>query len=70
MKVVLQSLVVCLVLVFSFASCTKKEAAPEGGEPAAAEQVEGKSTAPSDATPEDNPEEMQKKDNSNKAAEE
>ena len=36
--------VLALSLVLSFSACTKKEAAPEGGE-----QVEGTTSAPADA---------------------
>ncbi|MGE3261557.1 MAG: hypothetical protein AB7K68_07250 [Bacteriovoracia bacterium] len=60
MKVLVGSLVLCFALALS--SCTKKEAPPADA-PAAGEQVEGSSTAPSDATPENSPEEMQKKEN-------
>lgn len=64
MKVLFGSLLLCSVLALS--SCTKKEAAPVEGAAPAAGEVEGSSSAPTEAAPENSPEEMQKKDNSHK----
>lgn len=59
MRLFAGSLILCFLLGLS--ACTKKEA-PAADAPAANEQVEGTSSAPSDATPENSPDEMQKKD--------
>ena len=65
MRLLAGSITLCLLLALS--SCTKKEAATDA--PVANEQVEGTSSAPSDATPENSPEEMQKKENNDSKVE-
>ncbi|MGZ3694357.1 MAG: hypothetical protein ACXWQO_09250 [Bdellovibrionota bacterium] len=67
MKFLAGSLLLCFV--FAASSCTKKEAPSADAAPAASEQVEGTSTPPSDNTPENSPDEMQKKENKDTPAE-
>jgi hypothetical protein len=66
MRLFAGSIALCLMLTLS--SCTKKGAAPVDA-PGASEQVEGTSTPPSDNTPENSPEEMQKKENNDSKVE-